>query len=169
MAAQPHTSKTIPMTRGILDGLSTYTVSQARQRCRFRYGMRALTPDLPLDIVRVDHVAWATWDVTDQARLLTEVLGGTFVDGGDDPGFRWLQFQLPGGPRRSGAETFKIELVEPTSRDGFLYRFLMKRGEGMHHVTLYVRDLQESIERVRIAGYSPVDINLHSEHWKEAL
>jgi methylmalonyl-CoA/ethylmalonyl-CoA epimerase len=124
--------------------------------------MTDVSPNLPIDIVRVDHVAWATWDATAHVRLLTDVLGGKFVDGGDDtgPGFRWLQFQLPGG---------KVEVIEPLSRDGFLYKFLTKRGEGMHHMTLYVPDLAKAIEQARTAGYTPVDINLHNDFWKEAF
>jgi methylmalonyl-CoA/ethylmalonyl-CoA epimerase len=117
---------------------------------------------LPIDIIKVDHVAWATWDATSHVRLLTEVLGAGFVDGGDDTnsGFRWLQFQLP---------NFKVEIVEPLSRDGFLYRFLTKRGEGMHHMTVYVADLAKAIEQLRDADYEPVDINLVHATWKEAF
>ena len=74
--------------------------------------------DLPIEVQRLDHVAFATWDATPHVRLLTDILGAEFVDGGDDtgPGFRWLQFRLPQGG--------KIEIIEPLSRDGFLYRFL---------------------------------------------
>lgn len=117
---------------------------------------------LPLDVVAFDHVAMATWDVTDQARLLTDVLGAKFFDGGDDrrSGFRWLQFALPGGT---------VELLEPLTRDGFLYRFLSRRGEGMHHVTVKVRDLADAISRLESAGYQPVDVNLAHESWKEAF
>ncbi len=118
--------------------------------------------DLPIEIIKVDHVAWATWDATSHVRLLTDVLGATFVDGGDDTnsGFRWLQFQLP---------NFKVEIVEPLTRDGFLYRFLTKRGEGMHHMTVYVKDLAKAIEQLRTKGYDPVDINLEHASWKEAF
>jgi methylmalonyl-CoA/ethylmalonyl-CoA epimerase len=119
-------------------------------------------PDLPIDIIKVDHVAWATWDATAHVKLLTDVLGATFVDGADEPhaGFRWLQFQLPNG---------KIEVIEPLNREGFLYRFLTRRGEGIHHVTMYVRDLARAIEQAKAAGYEPVDVNLGNESWKEAF
>jgi methylmalonyl-CoA epimerase len=118
--------------------------------------------ELPIDVLKLDHVAFATWDATAHVRLLTDVLGAAFVDAGDEPhnGFRWLQFQLPGG---------KIEIIEPLNADGFLYRFLTKRGEGIHHVTIYVRDLAQAIEQLRSAGYEPVDITLGHEFWKEAF
>jgi methylmalonyl-CoA/ethylmalonyl-CoA epimerase len=117
---------------------------------------------LPIDVVKVDHVAFAVWDAAAHVRLLTEVLGAEFVDAGDEPqnGFRWLQFKLPGG---------KVEVIEPLTIDGFLYRFLMKRGEGVHHVTLYVKDLAVAVDQLRAAGYEPVDVNLASPFWKEAF
>jgi methylmalonyl-CoA epimerase len=119
--------------------------------------------ELPIDVLKIDHVAFATWDAVPHVKLLTEILGAEFVDAGDEPhnGFRWLQFQLPGGG--------KIEIIEPLNTDGFLYRFLMKRGEGMHHVTMYVKDLAIAIDQLRGAGYNPIDINLASEFWKEAF
>jgi methylmalonyl-CoA/ethylmalonyl-CoA epimerase len=122
----------------------------------------AFKTDLPIDIIRVDHVAMATWDASGPARLLIEVLGAEFVDGADEPhnGFRWLQFQLPGG---------KVEVIEPLNREGFLYRFLTRRGEGLHHVTLYVPDLALAIGQLRGKGYDPVDISLHNDFWKEAF
>jgi methylmalonyl-CoA epimerase len=118
--------------------------------------------DLPIEILAMDHVAIATWDVTTLVHLLTKVLGAEYVDGGDDTntGFRWLQFRLPGG---------KVEVLEPLDREGFLYRFLTKRGEGLHHVTFYVRDLADAVPRLTAAGYDPVDVNLEHASWKEAF
>jgi methylmalonyl-CoA epimerase len=118
--------------------------------------------DLPIEVLKVDHVAMATWDARGPAHLLTGILGASFVDGGDEQhaGFRWLQFQLPGG---------KIEVLEPLHRDGFLYKFLTKRGEGLHHVTLYVADLNASLPVLENAGYKAVDVNLAHNEWKEAF
>jgi methylmalonyl-CoA/ethylmalonyl-CoA epimerase len=118
---------------------------------------------LPLDVLKLDHVAIATWDATGPVRMLTDILGCEFFDGNDEhnAGFRWLQFKFPQGG--------KIEVIEPLNREGFLYKFLTKRGEGMHHITVYVRDLAVAIEQVREAGYEPVDVNLSFDLWKEAF
>ncbi len=118
--------------------------------------------ELPVEVVRLDHVAIATWDASGPARLLTEVLGGRFLSGGDATraGFRWLQFVLPGG---------KVEVIEPLHADGFLHRFLSRRGPGLHHMTLFVRDLESSIPRLTESGYQPVDVDLSHEDWKEAF
>lgn len=124
--------------------------------------LSTVIPGLPIDVLKVDHVAIATWDLTSAASLWTDVLGARFVDGGDElnAGFRWLQFELPGG---------KIELLEPLSKDGFLYRFLTRRGEGLHHITLYVSDLASDIDKLRAVGYEPVDVNIEHAFWKEAF
>lgn len=46
----------------------------------------------------------------------------------------------------------RIELLEPTSDDSPIARFLSKRGEGMHHVALHVENLASTIERMKAAG-----------------
>jgi methylmalonyl-CoA epimerase len=45
-----------------------------------------------------------------------------------------------------------IELLEPAGADSPVGRFLEKRGEGLHHVALRVRDLAGAVERLRAAG-----------------
>ena len=45
-----------------------------------------------------------------------------------------------------------IELLEPTDRDSAVGRYLDKRGEGIHHLTLEVEDLPAMLERLRERG-----------------
>ena len=42
----------------------------------------------------------------------------------------------------------RIELLEPTSPDSPIAKFLAKRGEGLHHVALHVDDLSATVERL---------------------
>ncbi|HUI84395.1 MAG TPA: methylmalonyl-CoA epimerase [Candidatus Binatia bacterium] len=46
----------------------------------------------------------------------------------------------------------RIELLEPTSPDSPIGRFLAKRGEGLHHVALHVDDLSATVERLKANG-----------------
>ena len=46
----------------------------------------------------------------------------------------------------------RIELLEPTSPDSTIARFLEKRGPGLHHVALHVNDLSGTVERLKAAG-----------------
>ena len=46
----------------------------------------------------------------------------------------------------------RLELLEPTSEDSTIAKFLAKRGEGLHHVALQVPDLASVVARLRSDG-----------------
>src|SRR5437763_4281916 len=46
----------------------------------------------------------------------------------------------------------RIELLEPTTPDSTIAKFLERRGEGLHHVALYVTDLVDTGERLKTEG-----------------
>ena len=46
----------------------------------------------------------------------------------------------------------RFELLEPTSEDSVIAKFIAQRGEGLHHVSLRVPDLAEAIERLKKDG-----------------
>jgi methylmalonyl-CoA epimerase len=45
-----------------------------------------------------------------------------------------------------------VELLEPTSPGSPIARFLQKRGPGLHHLALEVKDLQERMALLALAG-----------------
>lgn len=46
----------------------------------------------------------------------------------------------------------RIELLEPTSEDSPVGRFLKKRGEGLHHVALQVDDIGGTLQALKTKG-----------------
>jgi methylmalonyl-CoA epimerase len=46
-----------------------------------------------------------------------------------------------------------LELLEPTSPDSPIAKFIEKRGEGIHHICLRVDHLEEELVRLKAAGY----------------
>ena len=52
-----------------------------------------------------------------------------------------------------------IELVEPTSADSTVQRFLDKRGTGLHHLAYRVTDIDASLARLAAAGIRLIDEN----------
>ena len=46
-----------------------------------------------------------------------------------------------------------LELLEPTSPDSTVAKFIEKRGEGIHHICLRVDDLQSQLERLQAEGF----------------
>ena len=46
----------------------------------------------------------------------------------------------------------RVELLEATSDDSTIAKFIAKRGEGLHHVALHVPDLEATVESLKKAG-----------------
>jgi len=46
-----------------------------------------------------------------------------------------------------------LELLEPTSPDSPIAKFIEKRGEGIHHICLRVDDIEAHLARLKDAGY----------------
>ena len=46
----------------------------------------------------------------------------------------------------------RLELLEPTSEDSTVARFIAKRGEGLHHICLRVPDLAATVNRLKNEG-----------------
>jgi methylmalonyl-CoA epimerase len=46
----------------------------------------------------------------------------------------------------------RLELLEPTSETSPIAKFIAKRGEGLHHLSLRVPDLKAAVERLRKHG-----------------
>ena len=116
--------------------------------------------------MHLDHVALATRDAGPALRVLVGELGAHILSGGHGVGFRPMQVFL--GDRESG---MKVELLEPWDfeQNDFLDRFLTRHGDGPHHLTFKVADLEATIERVRALGCTPVGIELSDPIWREAF
>ena len=46
----------------------------------------------------------------------------------------------------------RLELLEPTSENSVIAKFIAKRGEGLHHVSLRVPNLKAVVERLKEDG-----------------
>jgi len=51
----------------------------------------------------------------------------------------------------------KIELLEPTSEDSTIAKFIEKRGEGIHHIAYAVPDVAEALADVEQKGVQLID------------
>ena len=96
------------------------------------------------------HIAIAVHDAEPLITALVDALGAT----------RGEEEMLDGGALRVvfvrlGPVTF--ELLEPRSPDHTVAKFLEKRGEGLHHVSLEVGDLERALAGCRYAGIQIID------------
>jgi methylmalonyl-CoA/ethylmalonyl-CoA epimerase len=46
-----------------------------------------------------------------------------------------------------------LELLEPSSADSTIAKFIEKRGEGIHHICLRVDDIESHLARLKERGY----------------
>jgi len=111
----------------------------------------------------VDHVSIAVRDMRTAIPFYSETLGASFLFAGErhDQGFRWGQFRFPGGG--------KVELVTPAGSGGFVARFLERRGEGVHHVTLKVPDIRRALTHLGDRGVPLFNVSIDRPEWKEAF
>ncbi len=47
----------------------------------------------------------------------------------------------------------KIELVQSTTADGVIAKYIDKKGEGMHHIAFAVSDIYAEMERLKSEGF----------------
>lgn len=97
--------------------------------------------------LRVDHVSIAVRDI-DRAldfffRYFPSRPGAPKQDGYDGE-FRWADFFIG---------NFKIELIESMRSGSFVERFLSRRGEGFHHLSLTIDRLDPLLERLERDGH----------------
>lgn len=51
----------------------------------------------------------------------------------------------------------RIELLEPTSDDSPISKFLEKRGGGIHHIAVEVEDIEASLSKLKEKGMRLID------------
>jgi methylmalonyl-CoA/ethylmalonyl-CoA epimerase len=47
----------------------------------------------------------------------------------------------------------KIELLEPTSEESAIAKFIEKKGEGIHHIAFAVENIEQEILRLKAEGF----------------
>jgi len=92
----------------------------------------------------IDHLGIAVKSLQ-QARKFYEQLGLSVVSEEVVAHEKVKVAMIPVGESR-------IELLEPTSGDSVVARFLEKRGEGLHHVAIHVPDLAHAVTTLKASG-----------------
>src|ERR1041385_3432844 len=92
----------------------------------------------------IDHLGIAVKSL-EQARKFYEQLGLKVASQEEVPHEKVKVAMIALGESR-------IELLEATSADSVIAKFVEKRGEGLHHVALHVPDLTQAVEQLKAAG-----------------
>lgn len=51
----------------------------------------------------------------------------------------------------------RIELVAPTATDSPIASYLERKGEGLHHICIYVTDIESKLGELRASGVKLID------------
>ena len=101
-------------------------------------------------IKRLSHISVAVHSLEDALQFYRDVLGLEVVKT-----VRLEDRQLRIAFLRLG--DCEIELIEPTSPDNTVTRFLERRGPGLHHICLEVDDLAAAMAELNERGVEFVD------------
>ena len=92
----------------------------------------------------IDHLGIAVKSLA-EARKFYETLGLEVVSQETVEHEKVKVAMIPVGDSR-------IELLEATSADSVIAKFVQKRGEGLHHLAIHVPDLAHAVETLKAAG-----------------
>jgi len=99
--------------------------------------------------LRLDHIGIAVSSLEERLRFWADALG-IEVDRMETVDSEQVKVALlPVGESQ-------LELIEATSEESSVGRFVRKRGEGIHHLTLAVDDIEATLERLRAKGAETV-------------
>ena len=92
----------------------------------------------------IDHLGIAVRDLA-QAKKLYQQLGLRVVGEETIEHEKVRVAMIPMGESR-------VELLQATSEDSTVAKFIARRGEGLHHVALQVQDLSATVETLKKTG-----------------
>ena len=95
--------------------------------------------------MRVDHVAIAVNSISEALKNYEKILKIDKIDIEEVPTERVKVAILK-------LDDTRIELMEPTSDDSPIKKFLTDRGEGIHHVAITADDIDNDVERAIANG-----------------
>ena len=99
---------------------------------------------------KINHIGIAVNSLDETLPFYRDMLGMTFL------GIEEVAEQKVKVAMLAIGES-KIELLEPTSPDSPVARFLEKNGPGIHHVAYEVADINSAIERLEREGARMID------------
>lgn len=101
-------------------------------------------------VLRVDHIGIAVKDLDAAKKFYTDILGMT------TQGEEVIEQQkvkvcfIPSGDS-------EVELLESTTPDGPIAKFIEKKGEGIQHVALRVDSIENALKDLKAKGIRLID------------
>jgi methylmalonyl-CoA/ethylmalonyl-CoA epimerase len=100
--------------------------------------------------MKIEHLGIATRAIDDVLEFWRDALGLEVVHREEVAEQKVRVAMLPLGETR-------VELLEPTSEDSPLTKFLEKRGPGIHHIAVRVSDIRATLASLKERGARLID------------
>jgi methylmalonyl-CoA epimerase len=103
-----------------------------------------------MKVKKVDHIGIAVKNLDESLKFYTEALG-LKVEGVEEIADQKVRVAfLPLGDT-------EVELIESTSPDGPVAKFIESRGEGLQHIAYRVENVAEALEELKEKGVRLID------------
>ena len=97
-------------------------------------------------MVRIEHIGIAVKSLADSIPLFEKLLNTVCYKTEEVPSEKVNTAFFRNG------ET-KIELLESTTEEGVIQKYIEKKGEGIHHIAFEVEDLKSEMQRLTQEGF----------------
>ncbi len=101
-------------------------------------------------IEKLDHIGIAVRDLDQAMKLYREAFG-------IEPSLVYESAYTKARIAFFNVGESRIELIQPTQPESVMAKFLEKRGEGIHHVSLKVKDVDASLGALEAKGVGLID------------
>jgi methylmalonyl-CoA epimerase len=100
--------------------------------------------------MKIDHIGIATQQIDEAVKFYRDALGLEVAEVEEVSSQKVRVAMLPVGESR-------FELLEATSPDSPIAKFLAKRGPGIHHIAVRVDDIQTALRGLKARGARLID------------
>ena len=103
-----------------------------------------------MELTHIEHIGIAVKNLNESIKFYEEVFGLKCfkIEEVKDQKVKTAFFQV--------GQT-KIELLESTDPEGPIGKFVLKKGEGMHHIAFAVNDVNSSLEELKKKNIKLID------------
>ena len=103
-----------------------------------------------MEILKIDHLGIAVNSIDDGKNFWSEILGLKFEGSETVEAQKVMTAFFPVGES-------EVELLESTSPDGPVAKFIEKKGTGFQHVAFRVANIEEALEELKEKGIQLID------------
>lgn len=103
-----------------------------------------------MKILKIDHIGVAVSKIDEKKNFWTDIMGLSYAGDETVEEQKVTTAFLPVGES-------EVELLESTSPDGPIAKYLEKRGEGVQHIAFRVDDIDAALEELKAKGIKLID------------